>query len=188
MTDRKVELLPIKGPVVERPPPAREEELHPFEQGYLAALRDFEGGHTSLRTTIIYADRRGSAQVAREQWEDGEGDWLADVVQHRLHIDERRRRVTGMVAPRRRPARTGTIYAFRDDAGARFKIGWTQGSPLRRMRAIEKVAGCALVVAGTMSGTMADERSAHARLGAHRLVGEWFSAAPEVVAWVGEMR
>lgn len=82
----------------------------------------------------------------------------------------------------------GTVYVLYDDAGQRYKIGFTTGPVQRRRRAIETAADLTLSVVAEVPGTMADERALHERFAGQRIAGEWFAASSELHEWITYMR
>ena len=81
----------------------------------------------------------------------------------------------------RAPVERGTIYFVR--CLDRVKIGWS--SDLKgRLRSIQTTAPAEIKLIGKMRGSIKQERELHARFGHHRLSGEWFNVAPEILAFV----
>ena len=72
-----------------------------------------------------------------------------------------------------------TIYVFRFQD--RVKIGITRDLE-ERLRGFTQVLGPIELLA-EFPGTLVDEARFLARFAEHRLFGEWFTAAPELLAW-----
>jgi hypothetical protein len=83
-------------------------------------------------------------------------------------------------------ARDGASIYFAD-AGGQIKIGWSRKVSARLA---QLQVGCAspLKLLGTMPGGLAVERRIHERFAHLRLSGEWFTAAPELLAYIAEGR
>jgi hypothetical protein len=88
-------------------------------------------------------------------------------------------------AKKRRARRTkasdfeGTVYFGL--VGDRVKIGYS-GNAYKRRKQIETAAGVRFERFEWMMGDRSDERRLHADFAEHRLVGEWFTADPTVLA------
>jgi len=76
------------------------------------------------------------------------------------------------------------VYFVRRGDGA-IKIGLTTNLT-QRMDAFNHVHPVTLL--GTMPGHREVERSLHARFAAHRLHGEWFTASPDLLAFIAEQQ
>jgi hypothetical protein len=91
---------------------------------------------------------------------------------------------------RRRPRRrTSFIYAVRAEDGA-IKLGYTIDVE-RRRREFCKLDRGHVEVLGSTVGTMTEEQAIHRRLQAHRIEGEWYRPAAEVlevVEWIRRPR
>lgn len=79
------------------------------------------------------------------------------------------------------------IYFIQDSGSLNIKIGFTDGSPHARLSALQTGNSSLLVLLGAVAGTMAAEREAHAALAKHRVSGEWFRPAPDVLRHIAFM-
>lgn len=78
----------------------------------------------------------------------------------------------------------GLIYFMRRaDGVGPIKIGCSKW-PQERLQALQIWSPEPLEIVATVPGTFADERRLHRQFDAHRLHGEWFEAAPPVLAAV----
>lgn len=89
------------------------------------------------------------------------------------------REVKPPASRRRPPALRGTIYFVR--LGDLVKIGFTTNMA-RRMTVIPHEE-----ILGAKSGTMEDERRCHAAFKHLRVKGEWFRAAPDLLAFIADV-
>ncbi len=77
------------------------------------------------------------------------------------------------------------IYFLQDSGDFAIKIGSTGADdPLERVRSLQTGNPRPLVLLGTMPGNEEDERALHCRFSAHRLHGEWFRPAPQVLLFL----
>jgi hypothetical protein len=79
------------------------------------------------------------------------------------------------------------VYFARRDTDDAIKIGFSR-DVRRRMRSIRALLKVRVVALAYMPGTMMDEREFHRRFAVHRLDGEWFSPAPEILALVAAVQ
>lgn len=82
-------------------------------------------------------------------------------------------------APVKRGIRHGHVYFIR--FSDRVKIGFTT-DPVRRLRGLPHEE-----IIGVVRGTRADERAWHDLLADFHVTGEWFTAAPEVLAMLARV-
>jgi T5orf172 domain len=82
-------------------------------------------------------------------------------------------------------ARDGSSVYFAD-AGGSIKIGWSK-KVSARLAQLQTGSAVPIKLLGTMPGGLAVERRVHARFAHLRLSGEWFTAAPELLAYVDEV-
>lgn len=104
----------------------------------------------------------------------------ADVLLPRGPRAMRKRRLPGRAAP------IGTVYAIQSVDGGPIKFGYSDNVP-KRLAQIQTNHHARLVVLATRPGRVVDEREIHRAFAAHRLNGEWFAPAPEVLAFVAAM-
>lgn len=84
------------------------------------------------------------------------------------------------------PSRGGcVVYVVR--RGGAVKIGITR-DVVKRMRALQAANDEPLVLLLAFHGSRKVERELHRRFAAYRKRGEWFEAAPDVLAWVERQR
>ncbi|HYF53527.1 MAG TPA: GIY-YIG nuclease family protein [Salinarimonas sp.] len=138
-------------------------------------------GHKTVRLPESRADRERIA---------GELNATADAAEGftpQLPKGKEKRRRRHWRPPIMRPA--GFIYAVQMGDGGPIKIGFSESAETlpKRLRALQTGCPHPIRVLATMPGRVPDERDAHQALAAHRLKGEWFSPAPEVLAFVTDM-
>lgn len=81
----------------------------------------------------------------------------------------------------------GIVYFFRWAApGGPIKIGFTKTSVRRRIQVLKQSSPYDIEWLGYFYGTYLDERKAHRHLHRHRLRGEWFTPAQEVLDFIEE--
>lgn len=71
-----------------------------------------------------------------------------------------------------------------DDPINHIKIGFTDGDPAIRLRALQTGSSVPLRLLLSHPGTTADEAALHARFAAARLSGEWFRPTPAILAYL----
>jgi len=82
---------------------------------------------------------------------------------------------------RGRPSvRLGTIYYVACDATLRLKIGYTAGSPEKRIKSLQTGSPGQLRLISAHPGTREDEAALHQHFAAKRLHGEWFEMDQEL--------
>jgi hypothetical protein len=82
-----------------------------------------------------------------------------------------------------RPAVPTFVYFLQRESGGAIKIG-VAGDIKKRMSALQTAFPDRLRVLGTQSGGRDEETALHRRFAAHRLHGEWFAPAPELLAYI----
>lgn len=82
-------------------------------------------------------------------------------------------------------APTTTLYFVQAGNGGPIKIGVATDLS-KRLAALQTGSPAELRLLGTMTGDMADERALHVRFRDHRLRGEWFSPADDLLAFIRE--
>lgn len=93
----------------------------------------------------------------------------------------------GKPAPIEVPVPAGhCVYFIQGVDGGPIKIG-TSTDVESRLRTLQCASPVKLRVVGVVSGGVGLESQLHRRLALHRLHGEWFAAAPEVIAAIGEV-
>lgn len=78
------------------------------------------------------------------------------------------------------------VYFIQAGAAGPVKIGISRDVERRRGE-LQRLEREPLRVLATLEGTTQDERALHQRFAAHRLHGEWFSPAPELLAHVAAL-
>lgn len=78
------------------------------------------------------------------------------------------------------------VYFARSGTDGPIKIGWSK-NPTARLKelSVASPAGLSLVLA--VPGDARDERRLHAQFAAHRLHGEWFNPAPELLSHIASL-
>ena len=82
-------------------------------------------------------------------------------------------------------ARRWVYFIQAGDAGA-IKIGISRDVERRRGE-LQRMEREPLHVRATIEGTVRDERDLHARFAAHRIHGEWFTPAPELLSHIAAL-
>ncbi len=75
------------------------------------------------------------------------------------------------------------VYFVRAKLSGYIKIGFTR-VPNKRIGTIMTDCPEPVELIGKIAGSLADERALHARFADHRLNGEWFRPAPELIEYV----
>lgn len=78
--------------------------------------------------------------------------------------------------------RKGFIYLIVAKGLNALKIGYTDGEPEDRLRALQCGCPVELELAAALRGTMAHEREYHSEFEDYRLRGEWFDLTAKPVA------
>ncbi len=77
------------------------------------------------------------------------------------------------------------IYFIQSEATNHIKIGFTESDDASvRLATLQTGNANRLRLLGTIPGTLEDEKNLHRLFAAHRVSGEWFEPAPEVLAAV----
>lgn len=82
--------------------------------------------------------------------------------------------------------RASCIYFARREDGA-VKIGWSS-DVMRRMAELRKATGRNVVFLAAYPGAKPDELALHARFAAFLIEGEWFTANPELDAFLAALK
>lgn len=77
-----------------------------------------------------------------------------------------------------------SVYFIRGRGTNIVKIGWTDGDPGRRLKALQTGTAFSLQLMASRPGTQADEKALHDRFAADRVNGEWFRMSPGLAAEV----
>jgi hypothetical protein len=77
-----------------------------------------------------------------------------------------------------------TVIYFIQDTAGNIKIGHANNVQ-GRFRSLQTAHAHKLRLLATIPGSQFDERRLHKRFAAHRLGGEWFRPAPELLAFIG---
>lgn len=132
----------------------------------------------------------GPHACSRECWErvkwspDGKV-YLPD--SHERHAERNRESAARRASPPP-PAprkRTYVYFAQRGDNGP-IKIG-VSGNVKARVSALQTAVAEPMRLLASVVGTRAMEAEIHSHLHAHRLKGEWFNPAPELLAYIAEI-
>jgi hypothetical protein len=78
----------------------------------------------------------------------------------------------------------GGIYFVQEGGGGPIKIGYSKHSPTLRVQGGQIFNPRPLRIIATMPGTRRDETRLHDRVAHLWVTGEWFAAAPELVAFI----
>ena len=85
------------------------------------------------------------------------------------------------------PDPVNTVYFF--GCGDYIKIGVTSGPVERRLKSIATSHHQEIVILATIQNAPSDlEFNLHQRFAGHRVRGEWFAAAPEILAFIEEVK
>lgn len=80
------------------------------------------------------------------------------------------------------------VYFVQEAPDGFIKIGWTRGPVDGRLCTIQTGNPRTLVLLTAMRGALKDEQALHRRFAAHRVSGEWFHPAPELLAFIDEIK
>lgn len=83
-------------------------------------------------------------------------------------------------------SRQSSIYFAQRDRDGAIKIGWSS-DVIRRMHEAKRDEKCAIVLLAVVPGDKPVEIELHARFAAHRLDGEWFTPAAEILAFIDSL-
>jgi hypothetical protein len=78
------------------------------------------------------------------------------------------------------------VYFIQADTGGPIKIGISRDVERRRGE-LQRAERQPLKVLATFEGTIQDESAMHARFAAHRLHGEWFTPAPDLMSHIAAL-
>lgn len=78
------------------------------------------------------------------------------------------------------------VYFIQGEAGGPIKIGISRDVE-RRRNELQRAERQPLKVLATIEGTMKDESALHQRFAAHRLHGEWFSPAADLLTHIANL-
>lgn len=116
------------------------------------------------------------------------GDLKAFRVGNQFRIsDAEVRRLDGVLAGRSIECADGYIYFIRAIESGKVKIGFSTQRQ-KRFSAIMTECPEPVELLVTMRGTIEDEHALHIRFALHRHIGEWFRPAPELLAYIDEVR
>lgn len=79
------------------------------------------------------------------------------------------------------PHEAGFVYFIQMGEGGPIKIGWTR-DPWQRIHELQTAQPYRLRLLGVIEGDRHTERRLHRELAEHRVRGEWFKSAPDVLA------
>lgn len=79
------------------------------------------------------------------------------------------------------------IYFIQDSTRNYIKIGFTDGSPENRRKALQTGNSSGLTLLLETEGTMQDEKSLHQRFASSREIGEWFRPTPDLLLFIIEI-
>jgi DNA-binding XRE family transcriptional regulator len=81
--------------------------------------------------------------------------------------------------------KNGRVYFMQDEAG-RIKIGHS-AEPLSRLQTVQGLDKGRITLLASMPGDTFQERALHRQFAAHRIEGEWFWPADELLAHIGTL-
>lgn len=113
---------------------------------------------------------------------------LEEQAQRRAECDEQARIYRAEAEERRRLKARRWIYFMqeRGNVAAPVKIGISRDVE-RRRNELQRAERVILSCLASFEGTIKDEQAMHARFAAHRLHGEWFSPAPELLSHIAAL-
>lgn len=82
----------------------------------------------------------------------------------------------------------GVVYFVRHGSDGPIKIGKTREDPGRRVGCLQTGNPVPLVLLAVVPGYSETEAQLHERFAEHRIAGEWFRAAPELLAFIDGAR
>jgi len=83
--------------------------------------------------------------------------------------------------------RDGFVYFIQSGSDGAIKIGFSSKVDIR-LGSLQKANAETLRLLATIPGTMADEARLHQRFAAHRIRGEWFRPAEELLLAIKELQ
>lgn len=83
-------------------------------------------------------------------------------------------------------ARIGFVYFIQAGNGGDIKIGFSV-SPGRRLAALQTGSAMHLSLLGVVAGPQSFELAVHTKFRAHRVKGEWFRPAPDILAFIADV-
>ena len=78
------------------------------------------------------------------------------------------------------------IYFIQDELAHHIKIGFTDGDPTDRMKALQTGSPIGLTLLYVCDGNKFDEQELHQKFSLYRLHGEWFKPAPSLIKFIIE--
>jgi hypothetical protein len=144
------------------------------------AIREYEATAPSGAEALRLEREAAKAEAARQK----------EAQDLRAEVARLRARLATLTTPPR-PPRTvnvkigGCVYFVR--AGEHVKIGHTAGRVHKRLAQLQIGNPYRLELIGTMAGGPQQERAMHRRFAHLRAHGEWFQAAPDLLAAIAEV-
>lgn len=124
-----------------------------------------------------------------ERWPWNQGFVLDTYIQFRK--DTRIKKDTGELdRPKLTFCRPKGVVYFIQNSRFHIKIGWTEGDPSVRLKALQTGESEELKLLGWLDGTQTTEQSLHARFAEYRIRrdGEWFHPCPDLLNLIKENR
>jgi hypothetical protein len=82
----------------------------------------------------------------------------------------------------------GYVYFIREGSDGPVKIGWTFADPSMRLKTLQTGNSKPLVLLQYIPGTVKTERSIQRLFDDQWILGEWFSASPELLDYIRNIR
>ncbi len=135
-----------------------------------------------LNRLIAYFDKGRKATYSLRQLMDYQrtrGAGYPCEIQDRVSVLDRFERFSEDYKDCRNPG-----YIYFAQCRDTIKIGFSRGHPDARLRAFQTGNPDPVTLIAVIPSCMSVEKAIHHHLKAYTLSGEWFQAAPEVMAWV----
>lgn len=174
------------------------------ERGYDALRDHVESNLAYMRNALFVVTPDGTiihGHVYRCIFEDlGVAEATCELTEYKSEFDEVAAVIRYKKAARERlsPEQTAFAYACLREAGARkgfvyfiqseegpIKIGFSD-DPAKRLDQLQVASPSQLRLLGSLPCKSTREAAIHGYFAEHRLRGEWFRPAPELLAWIAE--
>jgi len=76
------------------------------------------------------------------------------------------------------------IYFVQDQGTCYIKIGFTEGDPTVRLKALQTACPCELILLCLADGEREEEARLHRKFVASRVHGEWFRPTANILIWM----
>ena len=165
-------------------------DLDRFEPTHHVRVQDSRSGHLLREDYVRLGELEGEVAFGFVPGDDepaysviSTGLWQAFAVHGRITVT----RVHYEVEYTPPLQREGDVYFVQSGSDGPIKIGWSQ-DVARRIAELQTANAHALVLLGTVPGTMEDEATIHVHFAHLRMEAEWFRNSSEIHAFLRERR